>query len=152
LHGSDAHDPAKVGKPDGNRFCWIKGDLTFESLRQACIEPEGLVAIIGARGSGKTALADLIAAGGHSPTPYLNDSSFVQRAKEYLGDASCTLTWESGEDTTAPLMYIETEELSNDSRVQYLSQQFVERLCSAEGLKDELLEEIERVIFQSHPI
>ena len=36
--------------------------------------------------------------------------------------------------------------------VQYLSQQFVERLCSAEGgVSDELLAEIERVIFEEHP-
>ena len=40
LHGSDAHDQAKVGNPAEDRFCWIKGDLTFESLRQACLEPE----------------------------------------------------------------------------------------------------------------
>jgi hypothetical protein len=40
LHGSDAHEQATVGKPAENRFCWIKGDLTFESLRQACLEPE----------------------------------------------------------------------------------------------------------------
>lgn len=38
-------------------------------------------------------------------------------------------------------------------RVQYLSQQFVERLCSAEdGITDELLAEIERVIYDSHPL
>jgi hypothetical protein len=41
LHGSDAHRPEKVGSPDLDRFCWIKGDPTFESLRQACIEPDG---------------------------------------------------------------------------------------------------------------
>jgi hypothetical protein len=41
LHGSYAHKTEKVGKPDLDRFCWIKGDLTFESLRQACLEPEG---------------------------------------------------------------------------------------------------------------
>ena len=45
LHGSDAHSATKAGKPDGGRFCWIKGDLTFESLRQACIEPSERVFI-----------------------------------------------------------------------------------------------------------
>lgn len=35
--------------------------------------------------------------------------------------------------------------------VQYLSQQFVERLCSSDGgVTDELLAEIERVIFDEH--
>ena len=94
LHGSDSHDQESVGQPVDNRFSWIKGDLVFDALRQACIDPEGrafvgerpprspmpsqvishvkldnadwaatpeiplnpgLVAIIGARGSGKTA-------------------------------------------------------------------------------------------------
>ena len=36
-------------------------------------------------------------------------------------------------------------------RVRYLSQQFVEELCSSSGLTDGLLREIERVIFEAHP-
>ena len=102
LHGSDAHTQGSTGRPTNDRFSWIKGALTFDALRQACIDPAGrayvgteppqhalpsqvisqveitkaswastpmiplnpgLVAIIGARGSGKTALADVIAAG-----------------------------------------------------------------------------------------
>jgi hypothetical protein len=35
LHGSDTHDLAHVCKPDDDRLMWIKGDATFESLRQA---------------------------------------------------------------------------------------------------------------------
>lgn len=191
LHGSDAHKHEKVGNPDLDRFCWIKGDLTFESLCQACIEPEGrafvgseprrgalpsqtiervevsnapwltttvvplnpgLVAIIGARGSGKTALADLIAAGGYALSPHLNTSSFIRRAADHLADSESALTWESGEATSIPLRDVAADELIDSPRVQYLSQQFVEQLCSAEGLEDDLLTEIERVIFQSHPV
>ena len=40
LHGSDAHREETVAAPDADRYCWIKGDLTFEALRQAVIEPE----------------------------------------------------------------------------------------------------------------
>ena len=40
LHGSDAHAPEDVGIPVLDRFTWIKGDASFESLRQACMEPE----------------------------------------------------------------------------------------------------------------
>jgi len=191
LHGSDAHKHEKVGNPDLDRFCWIKGDLTFESLSQACIEPEGrafvgseprrgalpsqtiervevsnapwlttsavplnpgLVANIGARGSGKTALADLIAAGGYALSPHLNTSSFIRRAADHLADSESALTWESGEATSISLRDVAVDELIDSPRVQYLSQQFVEQLCSAEGLEDELLTEIERVIFQSHPV
>jgi hypothetical protein len=180
-----------VAKPDLNRFCWIKGDLTFESLRQASIEPDGralvdtepptgavpsqsiaqlqvskarffktpvvqlnpgLVAIIGARGSGKTALTDFIAAGGYGLSGTSNDASFIQRAQEHLESASATLTWDSGETTKAPLAKDLKEDSPEFPRVQYLSQQFVDQLCSAEGLEDELLAEIERVIFQAHPI
>src|SRR5215469_12562964 len=39
LHGSDAHEIAKLFKPDNNRFCWIKADPTFEGLRQVLYEP-----------------------------------------------------------------------------------------------------------------
>jgi hypothetical protein len=35
--------------------------------------------------------------------------------------------------------------------VRYLSQQFVDTLCSAEGVTDALLAEIERVVFLAHP-
>jgi Rod binding domain-containing protein len=35
--------------------------------------------------------------------------------------------------------------------VRYLSQQFVEELCSSSGLTDGLLREIERVIFEARP-
>ena len=40
IHGSDAHTEAKLFRPDNNRFCWIKADLTFEGLRQIIYEPE----------------------------------------------------------------------------------------------------------------
>lgn len=191
LHGSDAHSIAKVGQHDENRRCWIKGDLTFESLQQTCMEPEhrvligaepsrgaleghtiktvsvtnapwlsrgavelnpGLVAIVGARGSGKTALADLIAAGGLGLSPHLNDKSFILRAGDHLGDSEANLHWASGEITGNRLAQTNMEELLDNPHVQYLSQQFVDQLCSAERLHDTLIEEIERVIFNAHPI
>ena len=40
IWGCDAHGPARVGSPDGDRFCWIKGRVTFDALRQAVIDPE----------------------------------------------------------------------------------------------------------------
>lgn len=39
LQGSDAHRNEDVCAAPLERFCWIKGDLTFETLRQAVIEP-----------------------------------------------------------------------------------------------------------------
>lgn len=190
LHGSDAHSIDKVGKPDKERYCWIKGDLSFESLLQVCMEPElrtivskeapsgafesqtissismenaewfgtediilnnGLIGVIGARGSGKTALADMIAAGAYSLSSHINERSFVRRAKDHLKGAKSILTWRDGSKTNNQLDAVDMEDIFDSPRVQYLSQQFVEQLCSSEGATDELITEIERVIFTSHP-
>ncbi len=45
IHGSDAHTEEKLFKPDENRFCWIKADLTFEGLKQIVYEPADRVRI-----------------------------------------------------------------------------------------------------------
>lgn len=190
LHGSDAHSLEGIGAPDLNRYCWIKGDLSFDSLQQTCLEPDartfigsapprgampsqvitsvavtnapwfktasvplngGLVGIIGARGSGKTALADIIAAGGFALSSHLSERSFIRRARAYLDESAAKLAWEDGDPTSNELKHVEIEELLDSPRVQYLSQQFVDMLCSAEGVTDELLTKIERVIYQAHP-
>ncbi len=195
LHGSDSHDQASVGQPVDNRFSWIKGALTFDALRQACIDPEGrayvgekppssampsqvishvrienadwaatpdiplnpgLVAIIGARGSGKTALADVIAAGCDAITPAGWEAdenaspSFLARARKLIGDSSATLTWGGGMMETRALDGRDANSHMSFPRARYLSQQFVEELCSAKGVSDSLVEEIERVIFDCH--
>lgn len=66
-------------------------------LETASIElNDGLVAIVGPKGSGKTALADVIArAAGAS---IQDQSSFLLKAKRHLGDAVATLHW--ADDTT----------------------------------------------------
>ena len=191
LHGSDAHDQQSVGQPADNRFSWIKGDLVFDALRQACIDPEGrafvgeqpprsampsqvishvridnadwaitpeialnpgLVAIIGARGSGKTALADVIAAGcaaGWEADESISPS-FLARARRLIGDATTTLNWGGGATATRALDGSDADGHMSFPRARYLSQQFVEELCSAKGVSDGLVDEIERVIFESH--
>jgi hypothetical protein len=190
LHGSDAHRPDRVVAPDQDRRCWLKGDLTFETLRQACLEPEirvfvgkaappgapplqviseieitgapflvspklplnpGLVGIIGPRGSGKTALADLIAAGGSAFTLGANQRSFIDRAFDHLSGARVSLAWADGSGSDCDIAALDTFEPADGPHVRYLSQQFVDRLCSAEGLTDELLQEIQRVIFLAIP-
>lgn len=116
----------------------------------------GLVAIIGARGSGKTALADMIAAGcdAISPSGWNADEnispSFLARARKLIGDASTTLTWGGGATVTRALDGSDANGHMTFPRARYLSQQFVEELCSAKGVSDGLVDEIERVIFESH--
>ncbi|PZR86742.1 MAG: phosphotransferase [Stutzerimonas stutzeri] len=116
----------------------------------------GLIAIIGARGSGKTALADVIAAGCDAITPSGWDAdenispSFLARARRLIGDATATLTWGGGADATRWLDGRDANGQLSFPRARYLSQQFVEELCSAKGVSDGLVDEIERVIFESH--
>ncbi len=189
LHGSDAHKREDLGKPDQNRYCWLKGDSTFSTLKQACIEPEfrsliadispadaheerriesvvvssggwfpsqpvpinpGLVAIIGPRGSGKTALADLMAAGANSAQPFDNAKSFVRRAGSLLDDSVAAVSWTDGEVSTQALRDRPHDESTGFAPpLRYLSQQFVDDLCAVDGVSDLLRKEIERVVFNS---
>src|SRR3546814_12654802 len=69
----------------------------------------GLVAIIGARGSGKTALADMIAAGCDSITADAwkadewANPSFLVRARPLVGDAKVRVKWAAGDPETRAL-------------------------------------------------
>jgi len=192
LHGSDAHQVSQVGMVTDRRYCWVKGNLTFETLRQAAIEPEertwigesppqyamapfsiaeilpsgtawlkhvsiplntGLVAIIGARGSGKTALVDIVAAGTHSIVRSLPDSSFLAKASHPINlliDASVDLVWADQQRSSHALNPNEWRNGDIDAPLaKYLSQQFVDRLCSSSGLAHDLRKEIERVVFEA---
>jgi hypothetical protein len=111
----------------------------------------GLVAVIGARGSGKTALADLVAAGGFALSPHMKKESFVARAQEHLAKCNVELAWENGETTGNEVIHADMEALLDEPHVQYLSQQFVAALCNAEDANNPLNSEIERVIFNAHP-
>lgn len=117
----------------------------------------GLVAVIGARGSGKTALADMIAAGCDSiPDETWNASewttpSFLARARPLVGQAKVKVSWAAGEPSTRALDGSDANGAISYPRARYLSQQFVEELCSSGGLTDGLLREVERVIFEAHP-
>lgn len=112
---------------------------------------DGLVAIIGARGSGKTALTDLIACGGLAEGMHKNPRSFVARAQEFLTITVVELTWANGE-TTGKNLWEQEENIWDTPRLQYLSQQFVDELCSTEGPSDSLMDEMHKVVFNSHSV
>lgn len=116
----------------------------------------GLVAIIGARGSGKTALADMIAAACDAIS---NDAwktgaispSFLARANKLMGDTTATLSWGGGATSSRFLDGRDANDHLSFPRARYLSQQFVEELCSSNGASDSLISEVERVIYEAHP-
>jgi ABC-type thiamine transport system ATPase subunit len=185
VHGSDAHSLEVLFKPAEQRYCWIKGDPTFQGLRQILWEPAeriytgmvppqasdrsqvvdkitfsntrgwfghdsldlnpSLVAIIGEKGAGKTALADLIAFAAGVPVDHSSQSSFVVKGAAHLSDAQVTLTWAGGEETSGRLT--KSPYSTSRPRVRYLSQDFVERLCSADHGGAELQVAIEEVVF-----
>lgn len=182
LHGSDAHEIARLFRPDQDRFCWVKADPTFEGLKQVLYEPgdrihigptppiyhdrarviravrlrgsdgwfdndeiplnAGLVAIIGQKGSGKSALAELIA---YSAGSWTNDESgsFLKRAGAHLRDMIVELQW--ADDSVSRIRLGDSQ--SDERRVRYLSQKFVERLCADDHIGADLAHEIEAVIF-----
>lgn len=106
----------------------------------------GLVTIIGARGSGKSALAELIACATGS---WQGDEgkSFLERAGNYLDGVRVRLRWRNGEETV-----VSPSDTGGDERTRYLSQRFVERQCSEDYDGRELVGEIERVIFNFTPV
>lgn len=102
----------------------------------------GLISVIGQKGSGKSALAEIIA---YAAGSWVTDEagSFLKRAGAHLKEMKTELVWADGEVTPVTL----GDEQSDDRAVRYLSQKFVERLCADDHLGDELVEEIENVIF-----
>lgn len=110
---------------------------------------DGLVTVIGSRGSGKTALAELIAAAADAGDAEPGNASFIAKAYDHLANAEVEIEWADG---TSQRRQLRKEYLNADEpRVRYLSQQFVERLSSPTGLADELVEEIERIVFDAIP-
>lgn len=45
VHGCDAHTNERIFEPAEKRYCWIKGDPTFEGLKQVLYEPKERVRI-----------------------------------------------------------------------------------------------------------
>ena len=111
----------------------------------------GLITVIGGRGSGKTALVDMIAAAYDSYMESEEQPSFLARAREHLSGSRVSVKWLSdGDLNQCPLDSPVNRSPDAYARARYLSQRFVEELCSIEGMP-KLIEEIERVIFEAHP-
>lgn len=105
----------------------------------------GLVAVIGEKGAGKTAIADLAAfAAGFQMDPS-SQSSFITKGALHLRGTKVELEWGGGEITEGTLT--DSPFAGGKPRVRYLSQDFVERLCSADHEGTELQHAIEDVVF-----
>lgn len=116
---------------------------------------EGLVSIIGGKGTGKTAILDLIAYATESYKCYEKDEnkskSFLKKAFKELKGAKIKVKWEDKDDNSDEKeIKDKLEEFVKDGKVKYLPQDYVDQLCSEIG-KNELERQIEDVIFQKIP-
>jgi energy-coupling factor transporter ATP-binding protein EcfA2 len=105
----------------------------------------GLVAIIGEKGSGKTAIADLMALAAGVPCDPKSQSSFITKGSLHLSNVKVKLDWRSGTETSAVLPDQPFSAVRPLAR--YLSQDFVERLCSSDHEGHDLQLAIEEVVF-----
>lgn len=74
----------------------------------------------------------------------------MRRAEGKLGQAKVELTWANDEKAQCQLESVDTFNHGNEPKATYLSQQFVDKLCASDEIADDLLREMERVIFESH--
>jgi len=105
----------------------------------------GLVAVIGEKGSGKTAVADLSSFASGYPMDTKSLSSFIRKGALHLSGTKIELEWGGGDKTEGILTG--SPLISTRPRVRYLSQDFVERLCSSDHEGTELQKAIEDVVF-----
>ncbi|HUS50373.1 MAG TPA: AAA family ATPase, partial [Candidatus Paceibacterota bacterium] len=114
---------------------------------------EGLVSIIGGKGTGKTAILDLIAYVTKSYKCYEKDEkkskSFLKKAFRELKGSKIKIEWDNGNSDEKEIGSI-LEEFAKEGKVRYLPQDYVDQLCTEIG-KSELEEQIENVIFQKIP-
>jgi len=111
---------------------------------------EGLVSIIGGKGSGKTAILDLIAYSTNSYKCYekneIKSKSFLKRAFKELDGTKIKVEWEDGSPDEITISN-KIEDSTEEGKVRYLPQDYVDQLCSEIG-KSEIERQIENVIFQ----
>lgn len=109
----------------------------------------GLITIIGNKGSGKSALSDIIGLGCNSKNmmeaSFLNEDRFRKKPKNLANDYSGEIKWKDQHiDRIESLGYNPDKEYTLEN-AQYLPQKFIEKICN--DLDNEFQEEINKVIF-----
>lgn len=133
----------KVGSPSLSRKAWFDG-------AELLLNP-GLVAIIGNKGTGKSALTDAIAlvadAKVEEHMSFLRPERFRQERLGLAERHTCEIAWRSGDPETKKLS--DHIDIHKPERVRYLPQSYFERLCSEIGqqAQDEFERQLKQVVF-----
>ena len=129
---------ARVENPVNVDFNWFDFEVPLNP---------GMVAIIGNKGSGKSAFSDIIA---HlcrcrtmTSASFLNSKRFRKAPKNYANDYSASLTWVDGEKRSSSLAAYQGDTPLEDA--QYLPQKYIEDVCN--DFEDVFQKEIDKVIF-----
>lgn len=129
---------SRIANPVNKDYDWFNFNIPLNP---------GMVAVIGNKGSGKSAFSDII---GHlcrcntmASASFLNDKRFRKSPKNYANDYSAALTWLDDETRTNSLASDRDESSVEDA--QYLPQKYIEDVCNDFG--DVFQKEIDKVIF-----
>jgi hypothetical protein len=137
-----------IGKNDGVTI----PDVWFDSLKISL--NKGLVAIIGNKGGGKSAITDIIGLCGNTHQEpgnfsFLTNQKFRKQKPLNLAEKfHATLTWEDGISVTKGLN--DNPVRTQAERVRYIPQNFLERLCSNIE-SDDFERELKSIIFSHTP-
>ena len=111
-----------------------------------------MVAIIGNKGSGKSALADILALAGNAHCDaqhysFLTKDRFCERNGRIAKDFEVTLKWLDGSSTVRGLN--SKADLNDVERVKYIPQTYLEKVCTetTPGQESEFQAELRKVIF-----
>lgn len=128
----------KVNKPKNTAEDWFDLDLKLNP---------GLIAIIGNKGSGKSALADIIGHLCQSITmkyaSFLNDQRFRKLPQNYSADYIAKIIWKDSHEEESLLSLEEYSSVIENA--QYLPQRYIEQICNEIG--GVFQNEIDKVIF-----
>ncbi len=165
LHESDGRihlgpEPPSITRVNGNRTRYMRR-LTLTKRSESTLREDwfnsditlnhGLVAIIGNKGSGKSALADILGLLGDSPHgdsfSFLNSEKFKQPKENKAQHFEARLEWESGGDVTKSLD--DDVEGSSLESVKYVPQAYLEKVCNelGTGAASRFSQELKAVIF-----
>ena len=128
----------QIENPKNDIVKWFDFNITLNS---------GLVAIIGNKGSGKSALSDII---GHlckssnmGHASFLSQNRFRKSPKNYSNDYISSITWKDGHEENMPLSKENYDTVIENA--QYLPQKYIEEVCN--DIDNKFQAEIDKVIF-----